>query len=124
MQSYTQTKYDTLLIDYMKQLNNKKYLFEITKCCDYSTIVAVNKDATLIDIYKEVSMWFECCNIQELYTVSNITNEKRRIPVSATVPIKQYLEVQPREFFQPIYPVPNNVVYRLYLDDGHHTPHT
>ena len=81
-----QDKYDEHLGNLIKQLPNSKYIFEVTKCCNYSTFVLVNKRATLLDLYKEVDYIYS-------------------------------------QHMKPIYPVPNNVVYRIYLDDGHSHEH-
>lgn len=118
METDLQEKYDEHLGNLMKQLPNTKYIFEITKCCNYSTFVLVNKRATLLDLYKEVSIWFECKTVKELYIVSN--SEKHTIPITEMVQLKDYIYSQN---MKPIYPVPNKVVYRIYLDDGHTHEH-
>lgn len=120
MDTDLQDKYDEHLGNLIKQLPNSKYIFEVTKCCNYSTFVLVNKRATLLDLYKDVSIWFECKTIKELYLVSSETGEKQTIPMTDMVQLKDYIYSQ---HMKPIYPVPNNVVYRIYLDDGHSHEH-
>ena len=120
MDTDLQDKYDQHLGNLIKQLPNSKYTFEVTKCCNYSTFVLVNKRATLLELYKEVSIWFECKTIKELYIVSSETNEKHTIPMTDVVQLKDYIREQ---HMIPIYPVPNNVVYRIYLEDGHSHEH-
>jgi hypothetical protein len=113
-----QDKYDQLIIDHLKQLPNEKYIFEITKCCNYSTLVMVNKRGTsILDLYKEVSNWFECRTIRRLYLVGP-TGEEITIPVTNVIELKEYIISNPT-LFVPIYPIPNWVMYRIYLDDGH-----
>lgn len=113
-----QDKYDQLIKDHLNQLPNEKYIFEITKCCDYSTFVMVNRrGSTLLDLYKEVSNWFECRTIRRLYLVGP-TGEDINIPVTNIIELKSYISSNPT-LFVPIYPIPNWVVYRIYLDDGH-----
>lgn len=113
-----QDKYDQLVADFHKQLPNEKYMFEVTKCCGYSTIVMVNKRrSTLIDLYKEVSTWFECRSVRRLYLVSPGGGE-HDIPVTDVVSIKDYISANPT-LFTPVYPIPNWIVYRVYFDDGH-----
>ena len=111
--------YDDQITSLMRQLQNQNYTFEITKCCNYSTFVLVNRTGTLLDLFKAVSLHFDCPDIKSLYVVNIQTKEKRRIPLTDTVRISKYILDQPREFFIPIYPVPMQVVYRVYLDDGH-----
>jgi hypothetical protein len=120
MDTNLQDKYDQHLGNLIKQLPNMKYTFEVTKCCNYSTFVIVNKRATLLDLYKEVSIWFECKTMNELYIYTE-TNEKQTIPMTDMVQLKDFINGQR---MKPIYPVPNNVVYRIYLDDGHSHEHT
>jgi hypothetical protein len=117
-----QEKYDTLMSDWMKQFQNTKFIFEVTKCCGYSTFVMVNKRSTPIDLYREVSQWFECSTVQELYTISTQTGEKHTIPMTDMITIRDYIRNAPREFFNPVYPIPNKIVYRIYFDDGHKHP--
>ena len=119
MDTDLQDKYDQHLGNLIKQLPNAKYILEVTKCCNYSTFVLVNKRATLLDLYKEVSIWFECKTIKELYIVSE-TGEKHTIPMTDVVQLKDFICDQ---HMRPIYPVPNNVVYRIYLEDGHSHEH-
>lgn len=119
MDQELQEKYDTQLHNLIKRLPNVMYTFEVTKCCGYSTFVLVNQRGTLLDLYKEVSLWFECKTVKELYVRSSETNEKRMIPITEMVLIKDYIRELQRPFFTPIYPVPNNIVYKIYLDDGH-----
>jgi hypothetical protein len=86
-----QDKYDQLIIDHLKQLPNEKYIFEITKCCNYSTLVMVNKRGTsILDLYKEVSNWFECRTIRRLYLVSP-TGEEMPIPVTNVIELKSFI---------------------------------
>jgi len=112
-----QTKYDDHINNLIKQIPNTKFIFEITKCCMYSTFVLVNKKGTLIDLYKEVSNYFECRTMKGLFIVSP-TGENQTIPMTDITTIREYIHLHPT-FFVPIYPVPNGVVYRIYLDDGH-----
>jgi hypothetical protein len=119
MDQELQDKYDTHLHNLITRLPNAMYTFEVTKCCGYSTFVLVNKRGTLLDLYKEVSLWFECKTLHELYIVSNETNEKKTIPITEMVTIKDYIREFQRIFFVPLYPIPNNIVYKIYLDDGH-----
>lgn len=114
-----QEKYDTHQQHLIKRLSDTMYTFEVTKCCGYSTFVLVNKSGTLLDLYKEVSLWFQCKTVKELFVLSNVTNEKITIPMTQMVSIKDYIYECQRPFFTPIYQVPNNIVYKIYLDDGH-----
>jgi hypothetical protein len=111
-----QDVYDEHLSSFLKQLPNEKYVFEVTKCCNYSTFVLVNKRGTLLDLYKEVSTWFECKTVKALYLLDDEEEHRTTIPMTDVVSIKDFISTAA---LQPIYPVPNWVVYRIYLDDGH-----
>jgi hypothetical protein len=106
-----------------KQLFNYNYIFEVTKCCGYSTFVLVGKKGTLLDIYKAISLHFECPNILSLYVINETTRERKSIPLTDNVRISEYIPKQDRAFFMPIYPIPKPVVFRIYLDDGHFHEH-
>ena len=117
-----QDKYDQLVKDHLRQLPSEKYIFEVTKCCNYSTLVMVNKGCSLLSLYEEVSNWFECRHMKSLYILSEDGN-KILIPPTSVVSLKDYIKSNPSKFV-PIYPIPNWVVYRIYLDDGHDHCHT
>jgi hypothetical protein len=131
-------KYNTLMNDMIRCIPNNKYMFEVTKCCGYSTFVLVQKDASLIDLYKEIAIHFQCVEIKSLFLVSgdssvpidmsnnmciniNNNNNQRRlyIPLTVMQTVRQLLYAN-QPYFKPIYPIPHHVVYRIYLDDGHH----
>lgn len=109
-----QDVYDEHFSSFLKQLPNEKYVFEVTKCCNYSTFVMVDKRGTLLDLYKEVSNWFECKTVKALYLLDDEEEHRTTIPMTDVVSIKDFTNT-----LRPIYPVPNWVVYRIYLDDGH-----
>ena len=111
-----QDVYDEHFSSFLKQLPNEKYVFEVTKCCNYSTFVMVDKRGTLLDLYKEVSNWFECKTVKALYLLDDEEEHRRTIPMTGVVSIKDFISTNA---LRPIYPVPNWVVYRIYLDDGH-----
>ena len=96
----------------------------------------IQKDSTLIDLYKEIATHFQCLEIKSLFLVkgdnasapidisnnmNNINNSQRRlyIPLTVMQTVRQLLYAN-QQYFKPIYPIPNHVVYRIYLDDGHH----
>ena len=130
-----EVKYNTLMNDMIRCIPNNKYLFEVTKCCGYSTFVLVQKDSTLIDLYKEIATHFQCVEIKSLFLVkgdasapidmsnnmiiNNINQRRLYIPLTVMQTVRQLLNAN-QPFFKPIYPIPNHVVYRIYLDDGHH----
>lgn len=117
-------KYNNLFDNYVKEIPGRMFVIEVTKCCDYSTFVLMYRDETLIDLYRRVSLHM-CCDIVSLYI---ITPDKRRIaiPINSKKTMKEFIYVQTdsnNRNMKPIYDVPLPVVYRVYLDDGHHHEH-
>jgi len=115
--------YEDQIENLTKSLLNYNYIFEVTKCCGYSTFVLVSKKGTLLDMYKSISLHFECPDIKSLFVMNENTKEKMKIPVTDTIKIFEYIPTQNRSFFMPVYPIPQPVVFRIYLDDGHHHMH-
>ena len=95
---------------------NNQLIFQVTKCCDYSEWVTVFKKQTTYDLYKNVSLQFSGLNPLSLYGIHKDTNEKIIIPHDDTN-IKDFI-IRHCDSFIPIYPIPYNVVYRIYYDDG------
>jgi len=119
-----QPPYEGQIENMVKELQYQNYTFEVTKCCGYSTFVLVKRNGTLLDLYKKISQHFECPNIRRLFVVNEQTKEQIQIPLTDMILIRDYLSKQPRECFTPVYPIPKPVVYRIYLDDGHHHVHS
>jgi hypothetical protein len=112
-------QYQDKLAKYIESIQNYMYTFEITKCCDYSTFVTIYKDETLIDLYAKIILHFGGMPIKELYFFSE-TGEKIFILPSYTRVyefVKENVICKPRSLV-PHYPVPNPIVYKLYVDDG------
>ena len=112
-----QQNYENHIQNYIKQIPNSQYIFEVTKCCEYSTFILVYKQQTLLDLYKTISLNFG--NIKSLYVKNQTTLQQLIIPINELLTINQFIIKYQQEFFIPIYPLPNHVVYRLYLDDGY-----
>ena len=112
--------YNDKLDEYMSNMNNHMFIFEITKCCGYSTFVAVYKNETLIDLYSRIMSHFDKMEIKKLYFYSPNSDEHIKVPLSKMILsqfVKNNITCNPVKL-SPIYPVPNPIVYRLYLDDG------
>jgi hypothetical protein len=111
--------YQDKMNDYINSINNLMFTFEITKCCNYSTFINIYKDESLMDLYKKVAIHFSC-EVVELYFITPQSNINHvpfsNIPVFKFV--KDNITCNPIRL-NPIYPLPNPVVYRLYLNDGY-----
>ena len=117
-----ETEYNTKFTDFFNKISNNRYIFEITKLCGYGEFLTVYKKQTLLDLYKSVSMHFECKDIKELFFINSFNGEKIRIPITDEITIFQFIfnnNNGSAQIIKPIYPVPCKIVYRLYFDDGH-----
>ena len=119
-------QYNSKLNTYITSMTQRQYLFEITKCCEYSEFVPTYKTNTLADLYKTVLNQF--CHTGEspceLFTRQNNIVDRFVIPNDPAILLREFINANPL-FFVPIYPLPAKVVYRVYFDDGHiHTHDT
>ena len=114
-------EYQNKIDQYTKNLPNLNYIIEITKCCEYGEFVIIDKNASLSELYDKVSKQFECRDVKGLY-IKNIipilANVKINVPMTGLIKIKEFIATN-HEIMRPIYGIPNPVVYRIYLDDGH-----
>lgn len=118
--------YQDKLNQYMNDMHNLMFIFEVTKCCGYSTFVTVYKNQSLFELYSNIISHFGNIEIKELYFVS--PEQKRfNVPISKqTVSefIRSNIICNPINLV-PIYGLPSPTIYRLYLNDGRCTqPHT
>jgi len=109
--------FDKKINDMVDSIKNNQYIFEVTKCCNYSVFIPIYKDATLIELYNWISYHFQNKSIK-LYVV-NYQDEKLKIeiPKNTTTTIRNFI-LENKFYFSPIYPIPASVVYKIYLDDG------
>ena len=105
---------------FKNNIQNNKYIIEVTKTCGYSEFILIYKDNTLLDLYKNISLHFECIDIKKLYLLKEETQEQINIPITEKITLRQYISANNNTILKPIYPIPCNIVYRIYFDDGHH----
>ena len=114
--SSSMKKYDVKLSNFLSFISYKQYLFDVAKCCGYSEFIAIYKDYSLCELYKNISLHFEQ-PINNLFVINKNTNEKKKIPNNATITIRQFISSN-SDFFTPEYPLETNVVYKIYFDYG------
>jgi hypothetical protein len=115
-------KYNELLARHLKEIPGKMFVFEITKCCNYSTFVYLYKEDKLLDLYVQVAKHFDCNNVQSLY-ILNPFGERIPIPFNSHTTLKEFIFINTQRDsrnFVPVYDLPLPVVYRIYFNDGHH----
>ena len=116
MDNQYQNKHD----EFLRNINNLMFTFEVEKLCGYSTFITIYKNQTLIDLYSNIIHHFGNTEIKELFFITP-QNERINIPISnKTVSdfVSSYIICNPIKLV-PIYELPNPVIYRLFLNDEH-----
>lgn len=108
-------KYNSLKERFSSNFKEYNYFFEISKCCGYSELISCTKEDTLKKLYENVSLIFRNKNIK-LFIM--IKDEKIWIPNSNDICVKDYIQMM-ASFLKPAYPVPCDIIYKIYIDDGH-----
>jgi hypothetical protein len=109
--------YNNKLDGYMQSIINNQIILELTKCCGYSEFLPIFKSFNLSELHKFVKHKLERNDDIKLFAVNNLTIEKLLIPNDDNNFIKDFIN-EYKLFFQPLYPVPARVVYRVYYDSG------
>ena len=109
---------------YLNIMYEYQYIFEIKKCCEYTEWITVYKNMTIDDLYNNLYIQFHSQSNNKLFLyIMNENGEKKLLKRSDEV-LKEYIRTN-QDYFKPIYPLPDWIVYPLYLDDGTcHKDHT
>ena len=120
-QQEQKNKYDGLLASYIREIPGRMFIFEVTKCCYYSTFVLMYKDESTIELYNRVSQHFGT-KVVSLYIMGD-DNNRIPVPLNSFMSIKEFvykhIDANQRNL-KPIYDMPLPVVYRIFYDDGFH----
>ena len=111
----TKDSYKSKMQDYVSRISDRNFIFEVTKCCGYSEILCVNKKETLSNFHRNIN--FQFGKNHEMYVINNKTNEKVTLPDSSDILIQTFI-IENKECFIPLYPLPNDVVYKIHFHDG------
>ena len=109
--------FDAKIEQFLRSIPNSRYIIEVSKFCGYSEFVLVFKNQTLLDLYKTVSLQFECNDIKGLYLTKS---REHSIPITDNIRIRDYISKDQGKLIKPVYPMPHPIVYKFYLDDGHY----
>jgi hypothetical protein len=116
-------KYNDLITSHLKEIPNKMFTFELTKCCNYSTLVFLYKEDMVSDLFLQAAKHFGCQKLVSLYLLDE-QGQRVLVPFNSHTTLKEFIFEQANQrILKPIYDVPLPVVYRIYLDDGHHHEH-
>jgi hypothetical protein len=116
-------KYNDLITSHLKEIPTKMFTFELTKCCNYSTLIFLYKEDMVSDLFLQAAKHFGCQKLMSLYLL-NEQGQRVLVPFNSRTSIKEFIfEYSNQRILKPIYDVPLPVVYRIYLDDGHHHEH-
>jgi hypothetical protein len=115
-------QYTDKLNEYIRNMNNMMFTFEVTKCCGYSSFITIYKNETICNLYSTIIEHFNLFNLNGLKEVYFYppNGGRVKIPLSnkcISTFVKENIVCDPVKLV-PIYPLPNPVVYRLYIDDG------
>ena len=120
MENHYQDKFE----EYIRNMNNLKFTFEITKSCGYSSFITIYKNQTIIDLYSIIICHFGNIQIKDLYFLTP-NNEHISIPISNQILsefVRSNIICNPIKLF-PIYDISKPVIYKLYFDDGYCSDH-
>ncbi len=115
-------KYNELISQHLKEIPGRMFTFEVTKCCNYSTLVFLYREDKLFDLYSQVAKHFACSNLASLYLLDQ-NGTKINIPFNSYTTLKDFIFEHTQannRCLRPIYDLPLPVIYRIYIDDGHH----
>jgi hypothetical protein len=107
------SEFDKKINHFITSIPSSRYIFEVSKFCGYSEFLIIYKNEPLSNLYKNVSLQFECPDVKGLYLTNNKDN---KIPITSMFTIREFII---KEKIKPYYPLPSQVVYKIYLDDGH-----
>ena len=105
---------------YISNCFNNRHILELTKMCGYFewTTIYNTQQITLYDLYEIAETHFQQTNVV-LYAKEQTTSEWKKIPKDKTI-FFTYINYN-RSYFAPVYPVPANIVYKIYVNDQSHS---
>jgi len=105
--------YYTRLHQYQTYSSNYKVFLEVEKCCGYGEFVCVFKKDTLSEVSKMISKTFDY-EARRLY-VKDQSGNILDLPLNSEEKLRDFMARNTR-FFTPVYPLPANVVYKVYYE--------
>ena len=103
--------YNQLVHSYVRTFANM-YTMQITKCCGYSEIIVVPRDILMSTLYDLVKNTF---GFQNLFTLYVKDANQSTLILDSSFSLRQFILQYPT-FFSPVFPIPDNLVYRIYYN--------
>jgi hypothetical protein len=100
---------------YFDTLHQNHYIFELTKTCGYSEWVVVHKKSTCAELFTYVGRILQNDKF-EIFVKDMFGN---KFVLKGSNYVLYDMLITNHSFFRPVYPLPQPVVYKLFLDDGH-----
>lgn len=95
--------------NYLSTLSSNKYGIVVSKLCGYEFFIVLHRSFTLNDLYKYIED-------ETLHKTFNLMFENKELIMRNTEKFTHYIT---SKNLKPVYKLPDPVVYRVYLDDGH-----
>jgi hypothetical protein len=101
---------------FLHNIPNFSYIFEVTKMCGFSEFFTIYKDNTLADLHTNLSLQLKSNCIKRLYMIHCKTLERINVPVDKNTTVRDFIVNS--NCFRAFYESPTPVVYKLYLEYG------
>lgn len=110
--------YEKNIENYVKNIPNHSYMFEVTKCCGYSQFVSVYKYGSLSLLFDSISYVFGNKDPISIFVYNIESGDYLEVPNTNDIILKQFI-LDNQQLFKPIYPLPHQVVYKIFYEDRH-----
>lgn len=97
---------------YFNSLSSNKFGILITKYCGYEFLIVIHKDSTMNELHRHIEL--ETGNSKFTLRVDN-----DELPRSNDLLSEYIFRMRNENLMNPIYNMPDPVVYRIMINDGH-----
>ena len=99
-------------------LSSNKYGILVTKYCGYDFFIVIHKHSTLNELYRHIEL--ETGNSRfTLYLDNDELPKSHELPKSNDLLSNYIFRLRNENLINPIYKMPDPIVYRIMIDDGH-----
>ena len=101
---------------FLHNIPNCSYIFEVTKMCGFSEFFTIYKDNTLADLHTNLSLQLKSDCIKRLYMIHYKTLERINVPVDKNTTVRDFIVNS--NCFNLVYDLHTPAVYKIYLEYG------